>query len=166
MNHACSRNCSLYPTAMTCEYEWTLESYSTLSRACFNCPHNYTDCLRENCILADGVAKPIEVVNKLLPGPSVQVCKGDTIVVNVKNMMRSNRVTSIHWHGMRHRGNPYMDGIGMVSQCPILPYTSFQYRFVAEDAGTHFWHSSTGVQRSVSCLKRISLRNFELSFSL
>lgn len=149
MNHSCIRDCSLYPR-MICEYEWTLELYSTMSRACFNCPQNYTDCLRENCVVTDGVAKPIEVVNKLFPGPAIQVCKGDTVVVNVRNLLRSYRGTGIHWHGMRLRGNPYMDGISMVSQCPILPFTTFQYRFVADDAGTHFWHSNTGVQRAVS----------------
>jgi L-ascorbate oxidase len=99
--------------------------------------------------MADGIEKPIEVVNRLFPGPSIQVCRGDTVVVNVFNMLRSSRVTSIHWHGQRLKGNPYMDGVSMVSQCPILPFTSFQYQYQANDGGTHFWHSSTGVQRSV-----------------
>lgn len=134
---------------MVCEYDWTLEMYSTLGRACFNCPRNFTDCLRENCILADGKLKTIEVVNKLLPGPSIQVCKGDTIVVNLNNMLRSQRVTSIHWHGIRQVGTPFMDGIGMVTQWPIFPSTSFQYRFNATDSGTYFWHSHSGVQRAV-----------------
>ena len=134
---------------MTCEYDWTLELYSTLSRACYFCPQNYTDCLRENCILADGIKKSIEVINKLLPGPAIQVCQGDTIVVNLENKMRSERVTSIHWHGIRQRGTPHMDGVGMVSQCPIIPHSSFQYKFKADDVGTHMWHSHSGVQRAV-----------------
>ena len=124
--------------------------YSTLSRACYNCPHNYTDCLRENCILADGKLKTIEVVNKLLPGPSIQVCKGDTVVVNLENKLRSQRVTNIHWHGLRQHGTPYMDGVGMVTQWPIMPFLSYQYKFIADDPGTHLWHSHSGIQRSVS----------------
>ena len=151
MNHSCIRDCS-NSTPMICEYDWTLEMYSTLGRACYNCPLNYTDCLRENCILADGKIKTIEVINKLMPGPSIQVCKGDTIVVNLMNMLRSQRVTSIHWHGIKQKGTPYMDGVGMVTQWPILPMTSFQYRFSASDSGTHFWHSHSGVQRAVICL--------------
>lgn len=133
---------------MSCEYEWTLETYSTMSRACYKCPQNYTDCERENCLVADGVAKPVEVVNKLFPGPALHVCRGDTIIVNVKNLMRSTRVTAIHWHGMIPRVD--MDGTSMVSQWPILPLMSFQYRFEAREAGTHFWYSSSGFQRSVS----------------
>lgn len=134
---------------MTCEYFWYLELYATKSLACFKCPHNYTDCLRENCVIADGSLKSIETINKLLPGPSIQVCKGDTVVVNIANMMRSQRVTSIHWHGIRQVGTPYMDGVGMVTQWPILPNTQFQYKFVVDDAGTFFWHSHSGVQKSV-----------------
>lgn len=123
--------------------------YSTLGRACYNCPQNYTDCLRENCILADGTLKTIEVINKLLPGPSIQVCKGDTVVVNLMNMLRTQRVTTIHWHGIKQIGTPYMDGVSMITQWPILPSTSFQYKFQANDTGTHFWHSQAGVQRGV-----------------
>ena len=135
---------------MICEYDWTLEMYSTASRACYDCPNNYTDCLRENCIFADGIKKTIEVINKLMPGPAIQVCEGDTIIVNLNNMMRTERVTSIHWHGVRQVGTPYMDGVGMVTQCPIIPHTSFQYRFSSQDnIGTHFWHSHSGVQRGV-----------------
>jgi L-ascorbate oxidase len=134
---------------MVCSYNWTLEQYSTLSAACFNCPYNYTDCLRENCILADGIVKTIEVVNKLLPGPSIQVCKGDTIVVNLENRLRSERVTSIHWHGLPQHNTPYMDGVSMITQCPIIPMTSFKYKFKAEPSGTYWWHSHSGFQRSV-----------------
>lgn len=135
--------------------------YSTLGRACYYCPYNYTDCLRENCIFADGKLKSIEVVNKLLPGPPIQVCKGDTVVVNLQNLMRSERVTSIHWHGIKQHGTPNMDGVGMVTQWPVLPMTSFQYRFTANDVGTHFWHSHSGVQRSVRFLLNSILYAFK-----
>ena len=64
----------------------------------------------------------------MLPGPAIQVCKGDTVVVNVNNMLRSQRITSIHWHGVKVRGSPHMDGVGMVTQCPIVPNSEFQYK--------------------------------------
>lgn len=149
LNHPCIRDCQLDETPRTCEYDWTLEFYSTASRACHNCPQNHTDCERENCIFADGLKKSIEVVNRLFPGPSIQVCRGDTIVVRLTNSVRSARVTSIHWHGLKQFMEPYMDGVGMVTQYPILPHTSFVYKFVARDVGTHFWHSHSGVQRGV-----------------
>ncbi|CAF1144328.1 unnamed protein product, partial [Brachionus calyciflorus] len=121
--------------------------YSRL-RACYNCPKNYTDCLREDCILADGILKTVEIVNRELPGPYIQVCRGDKIVVNVQNKLRSERVTSIHWHGLKQRNTPFMDGVGMVTQWPILPHTKFQYKFKTDDPGTHFWHAHSGIQRS------------------
>lgn len=142
---------------MICEYDWKLETYSTLSRACYNCPYNYTDCLREDCILADGILKTIETVNRQIPGPYIQVCKGDTVIVNVHNKMRSERVSSIHWHGLRQQGYQNMDGVGMITQWPILPHTSFKYKFIANDPGTHFWHAHSGIQRSVSFSKFVNI---------
>ncbi|XP_031333114.1 laccase-4-like isoform X2 [Photinus pyralis] len=56
--------------------------------------------------------------------------------------------TSIHWHGYHQKASPYMDGVPFVTQCPIQPGTTFRYRFTAEQSGTHFWHSHTGVQRA------------------
>ncbi len=80
---------------MLCEYEFTLESYLVLSRACIFCPENSTDCDREQCITADGKKRSIQSVNRLLPGPSIQVCKGDIISVLVENELGSGEVTSV-----------------------------------------------------------------------
>ena len=73
------------------------------------------------------------------------MCYGDQVIVNVMNLLRSERVTSIHWHGILQKGTPYMDGVGMVTQYPIMPHTSFQYKFYADNAGTHMWHSHSGM---------------------
>ena len=100
-----------------------------MSRACYNCPGNLTDCTRENCIVADGIERAVESINRLVPGPTIQVCKDDVIKVNLVNMLRSQRVTSIHWHGVRQKGSPHMDGVGMITQCPVLPNTEFQYTY-------------------------------------
>lgn len=79
----------------------------------------------------------------MLPGPTIQVCKGDMVVVDVKNELLGES-TTIHWHGLHQRANPYMDGVPHISQCPIPPHTTFRYTFEADAAGTHFWHSHTG----------------------
>jgi len=50
----------------------------------------------------------------------------------------------MHWHGQHHVATPYMDGVPYVSQCPIPPGATFQYNYIATEAGTHFWHSHTG----------------------
>lgn len=98
-----------------------------MSKACFNCPNNLTDCYRPECVASNGVIRAINVVNRMLPGPSIQICKGDAVSIKVLNNMHHSEATSIHWHGIRQRNTPYMDGTGMISQCPILTETSFEY---------------------------------------
>lgn len=82
---------------MTCEYNWTVEWYSVLSRACGNCPFNETDCYRPHCVSANGFVRGISVVNRMLPGPQINVCYGDIIKVNVYNLLHMFEGTSIHW---------------------------------------------------------------------
>lgn len=55
---------------------------------------------------------------------------------------------SIHWHGMHQRGSPWMDGVGLVSQCPVGPSSSFSYIYEASPAGTFWYHSHSGAQRT------------------
>lgn len=74
----------------------------------------------------------------------MQVCQGDEIIVDVVNAMMSDS-TTIHWHGFHQHGTPYMDGVPYVTQCPIHPGSTFRYHFRATNAGTHFWHSHTGM---------------------
>ena len=40
-----------------------------------------------------------------------------------------------------------MDGAAYISQCPILPYTTFVYSWEAENGGTHWYHSHMSNQR-------------------
>lgn len=58
-----------------------------------------------------------------------------------------NEGTTIHWHGIHQRNSPFMDGVPHISQCPIHPGQSFRYKFLAENGGTHMWHSHLGMQR-------------------
>ena len=62
---------------------------------------------------------------------SFQVCEGDTVIVNVRNDMYNFEATTIHWHGIHQIGTGHMDGVGMISQCPILPTDKWAYRYVA-----------------------------------
>ena len=66
-------------------------------------------------------------VNRMIPGPAIQVCQNDKIVVNVYNGLRMSESISIHWHGILQKGSPYMDGVSMITQCPINAHTTFQY---------------------------------------
>lgn len=86
-------------------------------------------------------------VNGMIPGPTLIVNENNTVVVNVSNKLTSEGVT-IHWHGIHQRRTPWMDGVGMVSQCPIAPGSTFTYIFNATPPGTHWYHSHHGAQRT------------------
>ncbi|XP_043270972.1 laccase-1-like [Venturia canescens] len=145
-DHPCRRECVDGERPMDCKYAFKVESYYAMSKACYNCPFNATDCFRPHCVPADGVKRSIQVVNRRMPGPSIEVCQGDRLIIDVTNMMLAES-TTMHWHGQHNRATPYMDGVPYVTQCPILPGATFRYQFVAENAGTHFWHSHSGFQR-------------------
>lgn len=113
----------------------------------------------------------------MMPGPLIDVCKGDTIVVDVENELMGES-TTIHWHGLHQRESmckcisplsfnffsfsfnfkfilllliaPYFDGVPQITQCPILSQSTFRYEFKASNVGTHWWHSHTGTQRKIS----------------
>ncbi len=64
-----------------------------------------------------------------------QVCEGDTISVKVRNHLANGEGTAIHWHGLYQRNSQWMDGVPMLTQCPIPAYTYHQYQFRAEPYG-------------------------------
>ena len=86
-------------------------------------------------------------VNGLIPGPTLIVYEGQYVAVNVVSRLTSEG-TSIHWHGIHQKRTPWMDGVGLISQCPIKAGSSFRYIFNATPAGTHWYHSHTGAQRT------------------
>ncbi|XP_013168843.1 PREDICTED: laccase-4-like [Papilio xuthus] len=145
--HPCQRECIEGDEPMICHYHFNLEWYHTMSKACYDCPYNLTDCNRIDCIPADGMRRALNVINRKMPGPAIEVCHNDIIVVDVENDLMTES-TTVHWHGQHQRGTPYMDGTPYVTQCPILPESTFRYKFNATHAGTHFWHSHSGMQRA------------------
>jgi hypothetical protein len=57
-------------------------------RACNNCAKgNQSECFNEQCVPADGYERGYQSVNRQLPGPGVQVCQDDIVVVDVENDM-------------------------------------------------------------------------------
>ncbi|ODN01041.1 L-ascorbate oxidase, partial [Orchesella cincta] len=146
-SHPCFRECSSDPsTRMTCGYNFTLEYFWILSKACYDCPNVTSDCSRYDCIAADGVKRAIAVVNRIMPGPAIRVCKGDSVVVDVKNGLFGEG-TAIHWHGIHMKTTPWMDGVPGVTQCPIPAGSTFRYEFDVPIGGTYYWHSHAGFQR-------------------
>ncbi|PAV23691.1 laccase [Pyrrhoderma noxium] len=98
----------------------------------------------------DGVTRSATVVNGQLPGPLVSGNLGDNFQLNVIDELTDTtmyRSTTIHWHGMFQNGTTDMDGVAMVSQCPIVPGNSFLYNFsVPNQYGTFWYHSHLATQ--------------------
>ncbi|CRL02097.1 CLUMA_CG015286, isoform A [Clunio marinus] len=157
--HPCLREC-VEGQELTCYYEFVVENFQTMSKACYNCPSNMTDCYKPHCIPADGMMRSITVVNRMMPGPNIEVCVNDTIIVDVKNHLMSEG-TSIHWHGLHQRNTPYMDGVPQITQCAIPVGQIFRYTFRADNSGTHFWHSHLGMQRGDGVYGAIIVRKAE-----
>jgi FtsP/CotA-like multicopper oxidase with cupredoxin domain len=86
-------------------------------------------------------------INRMIPGPSIQVCKGDEIVVDLINEAQGSAIT-LHWHGIHQTNSPFMDGVPYVTQCPIPYGTTFRYKFTASKAGTYFYHSHSGFHKA------------------
>nr|UCK81630.1 L-ascorbate oxidase [Arenicola marina] len=98
-------------------------------------------------VTADGRYRTAYFINDAMPGPSIVVYEGQQVAVRVHNHLLQEG-TSIHWHGIKHRGTPWMDGVAGVTQCAINPDESFTYRFRATPSGTHWYHSHYGSQRT------------------
>ncbi|XP_060863791.1 uncharacterized protein LOC132940296 [Metopolophium dirhodum] len=143
----CARACREGEPPRICYYHFTAELYNVLGAACQVCTPNATNSLWSHCqcILADGVERGMLAVNRMLPGPSIQVCEGDKVVVDVLNHMHGMELV-IHWHGLHQKGTQYYDGVPYVTQCPIHEGNTFRYQFDT-NSGTHFWHAHSGLQK-------------------
>jgi FtsP/CotA-like multicopper oxidase with cupredoxin domain len=72
-----------------------------------------------------------------VPGPELRVKRGEEFAVRVLNEL--DEPTAVHWHGVRVPNA--MDGTPTLTQASIMPGASFDYRFVAPDAGTFWYHA-------------------------
>ncbi|GFR97917.1 laccase [Elysia marginata] len=131
-DHPCIRPCLDDTETMVCDYNFLVERYHTLTRACWGFPIFY-------------LPRPLGNKPHFL---FFKVCEGDTIRVRVHNKMENAESMTIHWHGLHQRHSQHMDGVAMVTQCPIPPHTAFTYVFKANPPGTHFWHAHSGLQRA------------------
>ncbi|KAM0715961.1 hypothetical protein Q7P37_008475 [Cladosporium fusiforme] len=93
----------------------------------------------------DGYERLVMAVNGQYPGPTLEANWGDTMVVNVKNSLQHNG-TSIHWHGVRMLNSCHHDGVNGVTECPVPPGGTTQYRFRCTQHGTTWYHSHFSAQ--------------------
>jgi FtsP/CotA-like multicopper oxidase with cupredoxin domain len=68
--------------------------------------------------------------------PLLRVRRGQEVKVRLINELPEP--TCVHWHGV-HVPNA-MDGVPGLTQAPIAPGASFDYRFTPPDAGTFWYH--------------------------
>ena len=85
-----------------------------------------------------GRTVPGFTVNGTSPGPTIRARQGQLVEVRFRNGSVPGGVT-LHWHGMTVPNA--MDGVAGVTQDALAPGQSFSYRFVADRAGTYWYHS-------------------------
>ncbi|KAL2497907.1 Laccase-14 [Abeliophyllum distichum] len=92
-------------------------------------------------------SKNILTVNGQFPGPTINVVRGDTLVINVYNNATEN--ITIHWHGVKQPRNPWSDGPEFITQCPIQPGTRFSQKIdLSDEEGTLWWHAHSDWSRA------------------
>ncbi|XP_023948181.2 uncharacterized protein LOC112053114 [Bicyclus anynana] len=120
---SCSRPCKFNVKPRRCTYDFEI-----------------TPLIEEN-------GRPTLTVNTLTPGPPIQVCLHDIVIVKVKNKV-PNQDVSVHWHGVEQKGTPFMDGVPMITQCPIAYGSIYEYAFIASSPGTYFYHADSVAHQS------------------
>src|SRR5882757_4022710 len=73
----------------------------------------------------------------VVPGPTLRIKRGEELKVRLRNELPAE--TSIHWHGVRVPNG--MDGTSL-TQKPVAPNASFDYRFIPPDAGTYWYRAA------------------------
>src|SRR5579872_1767124 len=88
--------------------------------------------------LKPGLTVMANTYNGVVPGPTIVVNEGDTVVIDFRN--EAPVADTIHLHGIH--GIPVaMDGVPGISQ-PLVPTGGrYIYRFVARDPGTFIYHT-------------------------
>jgi FtsP/CotA-like multicopper oxidase with cupredoxin domain len=72
-----------------------------------------------------------------MPGTQIRLAQGQRVRQKLRN--RLPQATSVHWHGLR--SDNAMDGVAGLTQDAVTPGGTFDYDFVAPDAGTYWYHA-------------------------
>ncbi|KAF7635237.1 hypothetical protein Mgra_00005352 [Meloidogyne graminicola] len=93
----------------------------------------------KSLIQLNGLHRLINTFNEISPGPTIVVPFGAQVLLRIKNRMHSKSFT-VHVHGVDKINRWWTDGVPFIQQCPISPNTDYTYRFIADTAGTHWYH--------------------------
>jgi len=82
-----------------------------------------------------------------IPGPLLRYKKGEEVKIRLTNQL--DKPTAIHWQGVRN-ANAF-DGVPGLTQQPVSPGMSFDYRFTPPDSGLFMYRpvSFAGAQEQV-----------------
>ncbi len=80
------------------------------------------------------------------PGPEIRVAQGARVQRQLINSLP--QPTAVHWHGIRIKNA--MDGVPGLTQDVVKPGDHFDYDFVAQDAGTYWYHSHSRSMEQVA----------------
>jgi FtsP/CotA-like multicopper oxidase with cupredoxin domain len=93
---------------------------------------------RQETLTVGGRSVPGFTVNGTSPGPTITATQGQLIEVHAANESVAAGV-ALHWHGIDVPNA--MDGVTGVTQNSIPVGGEFTYRFIADQAGTYWYHS-------------------------
>src|SRR5258708_6974563 len=79
----------------------------------------------------------------VVPGPNLRIRRGEELKIRLHNELPAD--TAIHWHGVRVPNA--FDGTSL-TQKPVAPNASFDYRFAPPDAGTYWYRAAVRSQQN------------------
>ncbi|XP_030377215.1 L-ascorbate oxidase [Scaptodrosophila lebanonensis] len=153
--HPCRRVCQ-QGQSQSCYYQLVVHNYRRLGPECQRCQYDERACAGERCIYGDGVPSPIMAVNRQVPGPPIELCENDTMIVDVLNYL--GEATTIHWHGIHMSRTPELDGAPFVTQYPVQPGEVYRYEFKVDRSGSLWYHSHVGWQRGLGLAGNLIVR--------
>jgi FtsP/CotA-like multicopper oxidase with cupredoxin domain len=93
---------------------------------------------RQQPATAGNRSGPTYTVNGTSPGPEIRAIQGQLVEVHVRNQSVAAGVT-LHWHGLDVPNA--IDGVAGVTQDAVPVGGEFTYRFIADQAGSFWYHS-------------------------
>ncbi len=99
----------------------------------------------ETTLDASGRDIPGLAINGSIPAPTLRFKEGEDLVIHVSNTL--DETSSIHWHGIILPTTE--DGVPGLSYDGIAPGTTHTFRFPAQQSGTYWYHSHSGLQETV-----------------
>jgi len=106
----------------------------------------YLEAQKTMVTLPSGEQREAWTFNGELPGPELRVKEGELVEVALYNRDVDAGVT-IHWHGIDVPNAE--DGVAGLTQDAVMPEQLHIYRFVADEAGTYWYHSHHQSSRQV-----------------